>query len=578
MKLFKWYGKINTRLSRLWFIYGFVIVFAVILIGKLFVIQIIDGDTYNKKADKQYMVSGVSTYDRGSIFFTEKDGETSVAATLESGFIITINPKILKTPKEAYSAISKIIKIDSNTFFIKASKKDDQYEIIAKHVSEKDGKKIKALGIVGVVATKEKWRYYPAGSTASQVLGFVGYKGNKLVGRYGLEKYYEDVLSRKDTTLYVNLFAEIFTNIKKSLSKNDLDTEGNIYTSIEPSVQEVLENKLNDIKKRWSADSVGGIIINPTNGEIYAMGNIPDFDPNNYNKVKDPSLFIDPLVENVFEMGSIIKPLTMASGIDAGVVTENTEYDDKGYVLYNDRKVYNFDKKGRGVINMQRVLDESLNTGAAFVMEKLGKKRFRDYFLSLGLGKETGVDLPGEVTGLVNNLQSTRDIEYVTASFGQGVAMTPMETVRALSTLGNGGKLVTPHLVTKIGYRDGTSKKIFYGDGQKIFKTETSAKITKMLVGVVDDALFKGKHGLKGYSIAAKTGTAQIARGGVGGYYKNKYLHSFFGYFPAYNPQFLVFLYTVDPKKIRWASQTLIPPFIDITKFLINYYNIPPDR
>ncbi len=578
MKILKWFEKNNTHMSRLWFIYGIIFLSAFLLIGNLFVVQIIEGQAYSEKADRQYVVSDVRMFDRGSIFFTEENGNTLTAATLKSGYIIAINPKILQNSKGVFDSLSKIIKINSDSFFIKASKKNDPYEVIAKRVSKEDKEKIKALKINGIIISRERWRYYPAGKTASQVLGFVGYKGNKLVGRYGLEKYYEDILSRKDNTLFVNFFAEIFTNISKSLFGNKLKKEGDIYISIEPSVQELLENELTGIMKKWKSQSAGGIIIDPRNGKIYAMASIPDFNPNNFNKVKNPSFFRNPIVEDVFEMGSIIKPLTMASGIDAGVVTPETTYDDKGYVVYNGRTVKNYDGIGRGVIPMQQVLSQSLNTGAAFVMEKLGKKRFRDYMLALGLGEDTGIDLPDEVSGLVSTLHSRGDIGYVTASFGQGIALSPIATARALSALGNGGTLITPHIVTKIEYKDGSSKEISYGKGRRIFTKKTSDTITEMLIKVVDEALFGGTLKLKHYSIAAKTGTAQIARGGIGGYYKNKYLHSFFGYFPAYEPRFLVFLYTVNPKGTEYAAHTLTYPFMDITKFLINYYDLPPDR
>ncbi len=578
MKIFKWFGKSNTHLSRLWFIYGGVFLFAVLLIVNLFIVQVIDGKTYSSKADRQYVVSGVSTFDRGSIFFTEKDGNTPSSARLKSGFTVAINPKKLKNATEVFEAISKIIDIDSDSFFIKASKKNDPYEEIARRVSEKDKEKIEELEIGGIVISKERWRFYPAGTTASHLLGFVGYQGNELAGRYGLERYYDDILSRDDNTLYVNFFAEIFTNIRVSLFGDGVNREGDIFTSIEPSVQGILEGGINGIKEKWNADSVGGIVLDPTDGKVYALASMPDFDPNRFNKVKDSSVFVNSIVEDVFEMGSIIKPLTMAAGIDAGVVTAKTEYEDKGYVEFNGSRIENYDGKGRGVVPMQEVLSQSLNTGAAFVMQKLGKDRFRDYMLSLGLGEETGIDLPGEVPGLIGNLQSKRDIEYVTASFGQGIAMTPIATARALSTLGNGGKLITPHVVTKIDYKKGFSREVSYSEGDRVFKEETSEEITRMLVEVVDKALLGGKVKLENYSVAAKTGTAQIAKTGGGGYYEDRYLHSFFGYFPAYEPRFLVFLYVVNPKGVRYASQTLTYPFIDITKFLINYYNIPPDR
>jgi stage V sporulation protein D (sporulation-specific penicillin-binding protein) len=229
-------------------------------------------------------------------------------------------------------------------------------------------------------------------------------------------------------------------------------------------------------------------------------------------------------------------------------------------------------------VNMQEVLSQSLNTGVSFVVRKMGKSEFADYMTRFGLSEETGIDLPGENHGRLENLKTSRDIEYATASFGQGISTTPIATVRALSTLANGGKLIVPHVVKKINYTSGLYNNISYiNEAKQVIKKETSEEISRMLTVVVDEALANGKVSLPNYSVAAKTGTAQIAKPG-GGYYDDRWLHSFFGYFPSYQPRFLVFLYTIEPKGVGFASQTLTTPFMDIVKFLINYYNISPDR
>lgn len=229
------------------------------------------------------------------------------------------------------------------------------------------------------------------------------------------------------------------------------------------------------------------------------------------------------------------------------------------------------------MVTMQRVLNESLNTGAVFVMKEIGGAELHNYLERFGLADRTGIELPGEVLGKLSNLESGRAIEYATASFGQGIAVTPLAFLRAVSVLANGGHLVKPFIVERV-IIDGVPDSITSPTIQKgIIKERTSEEITTMLVKTVDDALLNGILKNERYSIAAKTGTAQIPRtDGTG--YSGDLLHSFFGYGPAYDAQFAVFLFLVRPQEERYASRTLARPFMEIMEFLLSYYNVPPDR
>lgn len=571
----------KQAILRIRIITGVVLVIALILVARLYQLQVVKHAEYVERGEQQYVHTVQDLYTRGSIFMTTKDGERVSGATIKSGYVLAINPQLISDPRATYAALQPVIELDEGDFIAAAENQTRKYIEIEKRLDKEAADTIDELDLAGVFLYRNQWRFYPGGSLGARAIGFVGFSGQVanegLSGRYGLERYYDDVLLHERERLSVNFFAEIFSSLGEVVFDTTESRTGNIVTSLEPTVSRLLQQELSTTQDTWDSSLTGGIIMNPQTGEIYALDAVPTFDLNDRGTTSIES-FRNPIVEDVYEFGSIIKALTVAAGLDSGAVSAGTTYFDSGKLELDTFTIGNFDGKGRGTVDMQEVLNQSLNTGVAFIVDTMGKDRFREYFLDLKLGSEAGIDLPNEAFGLIENLNSPRDIEYATASFGQGIALTPIAAARALSTLGNGGKLITPHLVTGIEYQDGTVKEVRYPDGHHIFTPETSEEISRMLTGVVDDALRGGGVALPNYSIAAKTGTAQIADTENGGYYEDKFLHSFFGYFPSYDPQFLVFLYTVEPKQVRYASETLTDPFMNLARFLINYYNIPPDR
>ena len=362
---------------------GCFVLVAVFFVARLYLLQIVHGAAYGNRANAHYIKPDPDTASRGIIYFTAKDGELVSAAVMQTGWRIAIKPDALTDAEGTYGQLNAIVPIDRERFFASAAKKGDPYEEVAFRVPDDKAKEIRALKIPGLLLVQDQWRFYPAGQLAAQAIGFVGYQGDTRVGVYGLEKSWQDTLVEKQSGLYVNPFAEIFTNIRAAVSTNPAEQEGSIVTSIEPSVQRTLETTLDDFMKKYTPRIAGGIVMDPHTGKIIAMAGRPAYDPNTYGAVANPAVFRNAVVESTFEMGSIMKPLTMAKGIDKGVVTPTTTYNDTGCIEKSGKKICNSDEKAHGVVSMQIVLNQSLNTGASFVADRIGHTEFGQYLQSL---------------------------------------------------------------------------------------------------------------------------------------------------------------------------------------------------
>ena len=504
----------NFRISILSLIFILVIIS---MIMRLYYLQVYRHDYYMQKSLDQYKEKNIGIFERGKIYIQGKSGVRT---------------------------------------------------IVAQNVDEKYDKN-------GVTLVRSN-RLYPLGDLTAKIVGYIGYVQDYKAGLYGIEKYYNDVLSR-DANGYTNFFAELFGDAKGNAFSDKPTREGDLTLTIDLESQRYLHKVLVNTQKEWHSDVIGGIVMDPNTGKIIALDELPTYDPNNYSEY-DIKNYSNHLISGSYEMGSIMKPLTMAAALDSGAVSESTTYNDTGCRVLNTLRVCNYDHGARGIIPMQTILDKSLNVGIVYLIEQMGAEKFASYFKSYGFGKETGIDLPNEVPGLASNLNSNVFVDVATAGFGQGYSATPIQTIRALASLGNGGKLVNPYIVDSITYTSGKEKYFAPNEPEQILATSTSERISRMLTHVVDTALKNGAYKMDHYSIAAKTGTAQIVNPATKKYYEDRYLHSFFGYFPSYDPKFIIFLYHTNPKGAEYASQTLTDPFFDLTKFLISYYEIPPDR
>lgn len=551
------FDKTNWRLSS---VSVLVTGIALLVVGRLFFLQVSSADEYRNAAERQHTIATLTTPRRGNIFFEDRSGRLIPVAVTKRVYMLTGNPQKMQDLEKSYNLLSAITEIDRVDFFAKSKDTDKTYVVFKKDLDKDIAARIADLELEGIWPVEEETRVYPSGTLASHVLGFLGFEQDEKIGRYGIEQQYEELLKGESG---------------KKLFRSQQDGS-DIVLTIDPNIQSFSAKRIAAVKEERHADSAGVLVINPQTGEILAMEALPLFDPNEYGQVEDYDVFLNPFVQKVFEVGSIFKPLTMAAGLDARAVTEETSYFDAGKVKVGDKVINNFDGKGRGWQTMSNILEQSLNTGSVFVMQQLGVRAFRDYIENYGLGEFTGIDLPNEVKGNLSNLASGREVEFATASFGQGIAVTPLSLASALSSLGNGGKLMKPYIVKKVMLNDKVVETNEPTFRRQVLQPTTSERISRMLTHVVDTTLANGKVKIPGYSIAAKTGTAQISNKGRSGY-SDQYLHTFFGYAPSFDPKFLVLLYLERPQGVRYASETLSMPFRDIAEFLINYYEIPPD-
>lgn len=558
---------------------SFLLLFAT-LASRLLVLQILNHKEYADIAARQHRFVKEVLSERGLIYAQGKNGELIPLTLNKSYKTLSASPKNIKNLEDVIKFIFDNFEtetINKEELTNRLSQKDDPYEVILKKIEPEVAERTLKQLPVGVFFEENKTRIYPHNTMAAQLVGFVSKEANdEDKGRYGLERFYDENLLSQ---------AGIFEGTKDisgfwvALGRKIIDPPkngANLVLSMDYNIQSKAEILLQNARIKWGAISGAVLVLEPRTGKILAMAADPVFDPNAFFKEKSFSVFLNPLVESMYEFGSVLKPITMASGLQEGLIEPSTIYTDSGEIKVGGYTIKNFDGKAYGTQTMSQVLEKSLNTGAAYVAKLLGRERQQEYLKKFGFGQKTGIDLPGEVTGNISNLNFGRAVDFMTASFGQGIAVTPLQLAMAIGAIANEGKLMKPYVVDRIIDDSGGEVKIDPVVVREVISKETAEKLNKMLVSAVRNG-FENRAGVKGYFVAGKTGTAQIpAKDGRG--YSDKVIHTFVGYAPAFSPRFLVLLQLNEPQGNRFASNTLTPVFHDLAEYALNYYEVPPDE
>lgn len=566
----------NLRIN---FYFASILAAAAVISYNLFVLTYTKHHSYLRMAETQNQnINNVLA--RGNIYM----GEYLAATNKKFPLAYIVPADIDEKNEEIISQISSMFDLDKNKIKEAIDSRSGNFRVISRKISSKQVEDIKSLKIKGVGVAYETDRFYPGGQLAANVLGFLGYNNKGKSGQYGVESFYDDELfgrnwsSNKFTvsSRAVNLIAKLFQNDKteNNRSNNRLDRPADLILSIDKNIQQFAENKLDFLMDKWKPTAGTIIIQDPETGKILAMADKPTFDPNSYSEY-EPKYFLNHGMQEIFEPGSSFKPITMAMGLDLGVISPQTTFTDEGSRMTAGYRIRNFNEKAFGSVTMTQVLEKSINTGAMHVQDLVGNDNFLNYIVNFGFGQKTGIDLPGEINGDISNLYSERKINFLTASFGQGIAVTPIQIMNAYSAIANGGKLMRPYIVEKIIKENGSEETIEPEIVAIPISEKTANKLKAMLVSVVDNGFDKAR--ISGYDIAGKTGTAQIADG-KGGYLENEYIHDFIGFAPAFSPKFVILIKIDRPQGITFAADSLSPTFRNLTQFLLNYYGIPPTR
>ncbi len=560
-----------SRLSswRMYLLFSVFVLAAGGIGARLFLLQIVHGEYYAALAQARNVpLNQVLT--RGEIYFQDPQrGQQSIAgnqATSPSPYfhavineddpLLYASPNEIKNLDSVVALFSPIINISANDLRSKLSHTAVGYVPLVHQASQDIVKQAESAALQGIHITTESVRKYPAGELAAHVLGFLGYnKDGDRAGQYGVEQYYNDTLSGVNEPLGTSAGA-------------------NLELTIDYNIQYMVQKKLEDVVSQYHAKGGSVVIVDPKTGAILAMASVPSFDPNSYASAKDPAVFMNRAIQEVYEPGSIMKALTMASAVDAGVVTPDTTYIDPGIIHIDGYTIQNFDNQAHGQKTMREVLELSLNTGAVFAEQKLGNDKFLNYLKAFQINTPTGVDLSGEVAGSLQGLTNNpHDVNFETAAFGQGVSVTTLEFLKAFASLGNNGTMMKPYVVKTIHYPDGTTKNTQPEVVGQPISAQTAATMTSMLVDVVNKG-YDHHGGVPGYNVAGKTGTAQIpCTDGRG--YCGQVFHSFAGYSPASNPVFAGLITMEAPQGIAFASSSLAPVFGDIASYILQYYHAP---
>ncbi len=551
-------------------------------------LQLWSAERFTKLAEQQITADVTSKNPRGKIL--DRDGEELAVSIMTKSLYVdpfemvdTLKSKKQKEPLRDVKRIgadllAPVLKMDAAELYELFSS-EGRFLWVKRTMEPKEAEEVKKIikdhKLPGLHFLEESKRYYTKKGAAAHVLGFVGTDD---IGWSGIEYSLNDILTgaeSRHSAMFNALGGQMLDQDVKSEKKENVF---NVYLTLDSKMQYVLEDAMEDAIKRTKAKGAAAIIMDPYSGEILGMSSRPTYDPNNYSNYK-PEVWSNKTISMIYEPGSVFKPIVACMGMAEQIVTPNSIFQDDGRIQVADRIIHNWDWKwefkGKGKIPLSEVIKNSVNTGMVQLGMELGAHRLTNYSKLFGFGEPTGIELPGEESGILYKAEDMYKPDVATMAIGQGIAVTPIQMLRAICSIANGGELVKPYIIKKVVAPNGDVVR----EGQKkvirqVISKDTASKMRDMMEQVVIDGGGKSAA-IKGYRIAGKTGTAEkLAE--KGGYEKDKYIASFVGFVPADKPKYAMIVMIDEPQGAFYGSQVAAPIFRDTLQQILVAKGIQP--
>lgn len=497
---------------------------------------------------------------RGNIY--DRDLQAMAVNSLE--YRVGISPNLVSQPRETAIRLAGIMGLDELDTYNRITS-EVPWVLLSAGASADQGRQVAELDLLGVTIEPRPRRFYPQGSMAAQVVGFVG---GDLQGYYGVEGFYDGQLAGREQE-------QMLSNIPFDVPEDhDEDRGSDIVLTIDREIQYLIESELERSVTLTEAARGNILVMDPRSGEMLAMASWPTFDPNSWYDVRDDTLLQNSAINGLFEPGSLMQVLTLAVALERGAFRMDDTYLDRGYIEAGGVQVQNWDRKAHGVVDLTTVLVETLNVGAATISMQMGPATFYSGLREFGIGEPTGIDLQGELPGIlfVPGDEDYNDSLLLTNSFGQGVAVTPLQILTAFSAIANDGLMMQPHVFRRLLDGDEVRASSPSTLGRPI-SSATARQVTEMMVTALREGM-GGRADLPGYTVAGMAGTAQVPT--TLGYEAGTSIVSFIGFLPADDPRVIVFIRLDHPNEY-WGAAVAAPVFQRLAERLVILLNIPPD-